>query len=89
MLRTKVLTEDRGLGKCKTLQVAFLFPVLPECLSFSTLGILIICWFVFVWGFFCAFLTLSSRLFTEFHFFPSNLRSRSEVLDHLIVLPVA
>lgn len=62
-----------------------------------------ICWFVSVWvvcflfrfdGFFgfcfCfSFLTLSLLLFTGFHFFPHNLRLKSEILDHLIVLPDA
>lgn len=73
MLRTKALSEDRGLHSE------------PEAFFYLTYSYdLLVCF-----GFFCAFLTLSSFLFTEVHFFPNNLRMKSEVLDHLIVLPDA
>lgn len=89
MLRTKVLSEDRGFGKCKTIQVAFFISCTPRmplffCLRYSY--DLLVC---FCLGFFCAFLTLSSVLFAAFHFFSCNLRLKSDVLDHLIVLPNA
>lgn len=83
----QVLSEDRGLGKCMTLQVAFFFvSCTPRMPLFFYFCILMIC-LGFLFGvFFCAFLTLSSLLFSEFHFFPNNLRLKSQVLDHLIVL---